>query len=98
MFHHHRWRMALAVTFGLVLFGLVLIEPFLNLPPFWEQLDVGIVLTGYGVLLLFGVLAFNRRLWPMKWRLNRVPPTRLQFIERFVAMVWGTDGDKASGE
>ncbi len=95
--HHHRWLAALALAFGLVVLCLIVIEPFLNLPPFWEQLDVGIVLTAYGALLLFGVLVFNRRLWPKKWRLHRTLPVRLQFIKRFVAVVWGFD-ESNSGE
>ena len=96
--HHRRWLTALALTLGLIAIGLMLIEPLLNLPPFWEQLDVGVALTGYGVLLLVGVLVFNRRLWPKKWRLNRTPPARLRFIRRFVEAVWGLDDGHHSGE
>ncbi len=41
------------VAIALVLF--MLIEPFLSLPPIWEQLSVGVVLTVFGAICLFGL-------------------------------------------
>ncbi len=95
---YRRWLMALVLVSGVIVIGLMVIEPFLNLPPFWEQLDVGIALTGYGGLMLLGIVVFNRKLWPKKWRLNRTPPAHLQFIKRFVASVWGIDDSGKSGK
>ncbi len=90
--------LVLALLLGLVVLVLILAEPFLNLPPFWEQLDVGLALTSYGLLMLLGVFVTNRKLWPRKWRLSHKPTGRLQFMKRVVATAWGIDENNDSGE
>jgi len=82
------------VVIGLVALGLPLFivsEPFLNLPPVWQQLSIGVVLTSYTVWIMLGAALSNRRLWPLRWRLKRTPPHRVQFIERFIDFTWGID-------
>ncbi len=90
--------LAAAVLSGALVCGLIVFEPLLNLPPFWNQLDVGVALTAYGALMLLGAFAANRRLWPKKWRLSRKPTGRLQFMKRVVATAWGIDENNDSGE
>ncbi len=90
--------LAVALLLGALLIGFVVFEPLLNLPPFWEQLDVGIVLTGYGMLMLLGVVVANRRLWPKKWRLSQKPAGRMRFMQRLIAIAWGIDENHDSGE
>ena len=90
--------LAAALLFGTLVCGLIVFEPFLNLPPFWNQLDVGVALTGYGALMLLGAFVVNRRLWPKKWRLSRKPAGRLHFMQHLIAIAWGIDENHDSGE
>ena len=90
--------LAVALLLGTLVCSLIVFEPFLNLPPFWNQLDVGVALTAYGSLMLLGAFVANRRLWPKKWRLSRKPTGRLQFVQSVVAIAWGIDENNDSGE
>ncbi len=90
--------LAVILLLGALACSLIVFEPLLNLPPFWNQLDVGVALTGYGALMLLGAFAANRRLWPMKWRLSRKPTGRLKFMQRFISIAWGIDENSHSGE
>lgn len=92
------WLLAVTLLFGALVCSFILIEPFLDLPPFWNQLDVGLALTGYGAIMLLGAFVSNRQLWPKKWRLKRKPVGQLQFMQRFIAVVWGIDENNDSGE
>ncbi len=99
MVHQRRsWLIALGLLLGSVVLVFMLVEPFLSLPPFWEQLDVGVALTGYGMLMLLSVFVAHRRLWPKKWQLSRKPTGHLQLINRVVAIAWGIDESNDSGE
>jgi hypothetical protein len=90
--------LAMALLLGALVCGFVVFEPLLNLPPFWNQLDIGIALTGYSALMLVGAFIVNRRLWPKKWRLSRKPAGCLKFMQRFIAIAWGIDENRDSGE
>jgi len=90
--------LALALLLGSSVCGLIIFEPLLNLPPFWNQLDAGVALTGYGVLMLTGAFITHQRLWPQRWRLTRHPNGRLKFAQRFIAVAWGIDDSNDSGE
>lgn len=90
--------LAVILLVSALLCSLIVFEPLLNLPPFWNQLDVGVALTGYGALMLAGVFIVNQRLWPMKWRLSRKATGRLQFMQRLITVAWGIDENKDSGE
>ncbi len=90
--------LVLALLLGGLVCSLIVFEPLLNLPPFWNQLDVGVALTGYGALMLAGAFIVNRRVWPMKWRLSRKPTGRLKFMQRLIAVAWGIDQNSQSGE
>ena len=97
----HRLRVLLlvvALLLGALACSLIVFEPLLNLPPFWNQLDVGVALTGYGALMLLGAFVVNRRLWPKKWRLSRKPAGRLHFMQHLIAIAWGIDENHDSGE
>ncbi len=97
----HRLRalvLVVALLLGALACSFIVFEPLLNLPPFWNQLDVGIALTAYGALMLLGAFIANRRLWPRQWRLSRKPTGRLQFMQRVVAIAWGIDENSHSGD
>ena len=97
----HRLQILLlvvALLLGALACSLIVFEPLLNLPPFWNQLDVGVALTAYGALMLLGAFIANRRLWPRKWRLSRKPSGRLKFMQHFIAAAWGIDENSDSGE
>ena len=87
-------RVIILGVIGLALLGLlvfIVTEPFLDLPPIWQQLAIGIVLTGYMGWLMFGIAVLNRRWWPLKWRLKRAPRQRVQLIEQFIDFTWGIE-------
>jgi hypothetical protein len=93
-----RWLIAvvaLLVTLGLIIFFVV--EPFLNLPPVWEQLAVGLALIGYGAITMGLVAVFRRSLWPKRWRLSRTHPTRMRWIRRIVDSAWGNEDNIQTG-
>jgi hypothetical protein len=97
-----RWLYLVLVSAALLLGALacvfIVFEPLLGLPPFWNQLDIGVALTSYGGLMLLGVFIGNRRLWPKRWRLSRKPTGRLKFMQRFMAVAWGIDESHDLGE
>lgn len=51
---HRLLGIAILSVLGVLVIGL-LIEPFLPVPPIVQQASVGLVLTGYGTVLMFGV-------------------------------------------
>ncbi len=71
------WFAIVIVVLAALVSVFVLIEPFLPLPPIWEQASVGIVLISYGAILMFGTVAIQK--WIEDYRLAKRSPTRVRF-------------------
>jgi hypothetical protein len=71
------WFAIVMVVLAALVSVFVLIEPFLLLPPIWEQASVGIVLISYSAILMFGTVAIQK--WLEDYRATRRTPTRVRF-------------------
>ena len=71
------WFAIVMMVFAALVSGFVLIEPFLPLPPIWEQASVGIVLVSYGAILMFGTVAIRN--WADDYQAARRLPKRVRF-------------------
>jgi hypothetical protein len=72
----HGFAIVMVVLAALVTM-FVLIEPFLPLPPIWEQASVGIVLISYSAILMFGTVAIQK--WIEDYRAAKRQPKRVRF-------------------
>jgi predicted MFS family arabinose efflux permease len=71
------WFAIVMVVLAALVTVFVLIEPFLPLPPIWEQASVGIVLVAYGAILMFGTVAVQK--WIEDYRAAKRLPKRVRF-------------------
>ena len=67
--------MLVVLSIGFSIF--ILAEPFLSLSPIWEQASVGMVLVGYGAILMFGTVAVQK--WLNDYRAAKRSPKRVRF-------------------
>jgi hypothetical protein len=71
------WFAIVIVVLAALVSIFVLIEPFLPLPPIWEQASVGIVLISYSAILMFGTVAIQK--WIEDYRATKRLPKRVRF-------------------
>ncbi len=89
---HQARRMAFTILMalvGLTLLSFMVIEPFLNLSREWDELTIGLALTGFGVFMMLAMVIVNRLSWPKKWRLHRPLPRRLRPFTRLAVFMFG---------